>query len=57
MADTYNFSLRMPQKLGESIAEIAEMDRRPMNTQIIMLLEFALREKCRKRKKKNEEVV
>ncbi len=55
MADTYNFSLRMPMQLGETISELSNADRRPMNTQIIMLLEFALREKSRKRKKKGDD--
>jgi hypothetical protein len=50
MASTYNFSLRMPMELGEQISEMATKDRRPMNTQIIILLEAAIKEKNRKKK-------
>ena len=50
MSDTYNFSLRMPPELGEMIYEMSKSNRRPMNTQIIVLLESAIREKQRKKK-------
>jgi len=50
MANTYNFSLRMPVELGESIEAMSKNDRRPMNTTVIMLLEAALKEKNRKKK-------
>lgn len=49
MANTYNFSLRMPVELGEAISEMASSIRRPMNTEIVLLLEYALKEKARKR--------
>lgn len=49
MPTTYNFSLRMPTELGETISEIAKKDKRPMNTTIVLLLEYALKEKSRKR--------
>lgn len=51
MADTYNFSLRMPQELGDFIYDLSKTNRRPMNTQIILLLEAAIREKNRKKGK------
>lgn len=51
MADTFNFSLRMPPELGDTIYDLSKSDKRPMNTTIILLLEYALREKNRKRKK------
>lgn len=54
MASTYNFSLRMPMELGEAIDEMSREDRRPMNTTIVMLLEFAIKEKTRKRKSKKD---
>lgn len=52
MADTFNFSLRMPPELGDTIYDLAKSDRRPMNTTIVLLLEYALREKNRLKKKK-----
>ena len=55
MSDTFNFSLRMPPELGETIYDMAKSDKRPMNTTIVLLLEYALREKNR-RKKKHEQV-
>ena len=51
MSDTFNFSLRMPIEVGETIYEMSKSDRRPMNTTIVMLLEYAIREKNRKKKK------
>lgn len=51
MSDTFNFSLRMPPELGEAIRDLSKSDRRPMNTTIVLLLEYALREKNRKRTK------
>ena len=50
MSSTFNFSLRMPDELGETIYDIAKADKRPMNTTIVMLLEYALKEKNRKKK-------
>ena len=55
MSGTFNFSLRMPQELGDTIYDIAKSDKRPMNTTIVLLLEYALREKNR-RKKKNGKI-
>jgi hypothetical protein len=52
MADTYNFSLRMPIELGEAIHGMSKTARRPMNTEIVLLLEYALKEKGRKRNAK-----
>ena len=54
MASTYNFSLRMPMELGEEINTMAETERRPMNTTIVLLLEYALKEKGRKRNAKRK---
>lgn len=51
MADTFNFSLRMPIELGEFIYEMSKTNRRPMNSQIILLLEAAIKEKNRKKSK------
>lgn len=51
MADTFNFSLRMPEDLGNTIYDLSKSDKRPMNTTIVLLLEYALREKTRKRTK------
>jgi hypothetical protein len=50
MADTFNFSLRMPEDLGDTIYKMAKKDKRPMNTTIVLLLEFAIREKTRNRR-------
>ena len=50
MSDTFNFSLRMPDELGNIIFDLSKEDRRPMNTTIVMLLEQAVKEKTRKRK-------
>jgi len=50
MSDTFNFSLRMPEDLGNTIYDLSKEDRRPMNTMIVMLLESAVKEKTRKRK-------
>jgi hypothetical protein len=50
MSDTFNFSLRMPEDLGNTIYDLSKEDKRPMNTTLVMLLESALKEKCRKRK-------
>ena len=52
MADTFNFSLRMPEELGNTIYDMAKAEKRPMNTVIVLLLEKALREKTRKRNAK-----
>jgi len=51
MSDTFNFSLRMPEDLGNTIYDLSKEDRRPMNTMLVMLLESAVKEKVRKRKK------
>ena len=50
MADTFNFSLRMPKELGDTIYNLSKSDKRPMNTTIVLLLEYAFREKTRRRK-------
>ena len=52
MSDTYNFSLRMPMELGADIVDMAVKSRRPINTEIVLLLEYALKEKGRKRNAK-----
>jgi hypothetical protein len=41
----------MPMDLGESISELSKIDKRSMNTTIVLLLESAMKEKNRKRKK------
>ena len=56
MADTFNFSLRMPVELGEAIQAMAKTVRRPMNTEIVLLLEYALKEKGRKRNAKKAHI-
>jgi hypothetical protein len=50
MADTFNFSLRMPEDLGNAIYDLSKESRIPMNSFITMMLESALKEKMRKRK-------
>jgi len=50
MSNTFNFSLRMPNDLGETIFNLSKEEKRPMNTVLVMLLESALKEKLRKRK-------
>jgi len=54
MTETYNYPLRMPQELGETILKMSKDNRRPMNTQIVVLLESAIREKLRKKKGNTE---
>jgi hypothetical protein len=51
--ETYNVLLRMPIELGKTIFDMATDPKRPipMNSQIVLLLEYAIREKNRKRKK------
>jgi predicted DNA-binding protein len=56
MANTYNFSLRMPIELGETIEAMSKTVRRPMNTEIVLLLEYALKEKGRKRNAKKAHI-
>jgi hypothetical protein len=56
MAGTFNFSLRMPIELGETIQAMAKTVRRPMNTEIVLLLEYALKEKGRKRNAKKAHI-
>lgn len=56
MANTYNFSLRMPVELGEVVEELSKTERRPMNTTIVLLLEYALKEKSRKRNAKKTRI-
>lgn len=51
MSSTYNFSLRMPPELGQQIADLSALNRRPINTTIILLLESAMKERNRKKKK------
>lgn len=41
----------MPIELGDAVRDLAKTNRRPFNTQIIVLLENAIREKQRKKKK------
>jgi hypothetical protein len=56
MSDTFNFSLRMPEDLGNTIYEMAKKDKRPMNTTIILLLQQAVKEKTRKRDGKKDNI-
>lgn len=49
---SYRFALRMPRELALQISEMADKDKRAINTTIVMLLEYAVREKNRKRGKK-----
>ena len=42
----------MPRELALQISEMADKDKRAINTTIVMLLEYAVREKNRKRGKK-----
>ena len=51
MSSTYNFSLRMPPELGQQIADLSALNRRAMNTTIVLLLESAMKERNRKKKK------
>lgn len=50
MSNTFNFSLRMPMELGDTIFDLSKEERRVMNTMLVMLLESAVKEKTRKRK-------
>lgn len=50
MSDTFNFSLRMPEDVGETIYNLSKESRIPMNSLIVMMLESAIKEKTRKRK-------
>jgi len=50
MSDTFNFSLRMPEDVGETIYNLSKESRIPMNSLIVMMLESAIKEKARKRK-------
>jgi len=50
MSDTFNFSLRMPEDLGEIIYSLSKESRIPMNSLIVIMLETAIKEKIRKRK-------
>ena len=50
MSDTFNFSLRMPEDVGNTIYNLSKESRIPMNSFIMLLLESALKEKLRKRK-------
>ena len=56
MANTFNFSLRMPTELGEAIYNLSKTDKRPMNTTIVLLLEYALHEKNRRRSKNAKKI-
>jgi hypothetical protein len=50
MSDTFNFSLRMPEDVGETIYSLSKESKIPMNSLIVMMLESAIKEKTRKRK-------
>jgi len=50
MSDTFNFSLRMPEIVGETIYNLSKESKIPMNSLIVMMLESAIKEKARKRK-------
>jgi hypothetical protein len=46
----------MPIELGETIEAMSKTVRRPMNTEIVLLLEYALKEKGRKRNAKKAHI-
>lgn len=50
MSDTFNFSLRMPKDVGETIYSLSKESKVPMNSLIVMMLESAIKGKLRKRK-------
>ena len=50
MSNTFNFSVWMPEDLGDEIYNLSKSNKRPMNTTIVILLEKALKEKKRKQK-------
>lgn len=50
MSDTFNFSLRMPQELGETIYSLSKESKIPMNSYLVTILENGIKEKTRKRK-------
>lgn len=50
MSNTFNFSLRMPQELGETIYNLSKESKIPMNSYLVTMLESNLKEKTRKRK-------
>lgn len=50
MSDTFNFSLRMPEEVGNTIYNLSKESKIPMNSLIVMMLESAIKEKVRKRK-------
>lgn len=51
MSNTYNISLRLKNvQLGEAIYEMAQVEKRSETAMCEILLEYAIREKARKRK-------
>ena len=50
MSNTFNFSLRMPEELGETIYSLSKESKIPMNSYLVTILENGIREKTRKRK-------
>lgn len=50
MSNTFNFSLRMPEELGETIYNLSKESKIPMNSYLVTILENGIREKTRKRK-------
>lgn len=51
MSNTFNFSLRMPQELGETIYSLSKESKIPMNSYLVTILENGVKEKIRKRKR------
>lgn len=51
MSDTFNFSLRMPEELGETIYNLSKESKIPMNSYLVTILENGVKEKIRKRKR------
>ena len=43
MSDTFNFSLRMPEDIGNTIYDLSKESRIPMNSLIVMMLESAIK--------------
>ena len=51
MSNTFNFSLRMPEELGETIYNLSKESKIPMNSYLVTILENGVKEKIRKRKR------
>jgi len=49
--ERYRFSGYIPIDLTKTIQKMADEDQRTFNAQVVILLEYAIREKTRKRKK------